>query len=529
MSKIKDNKEKLDVLVYVRVSTKSQDPRSQIVRCQEYCEKHGYNIEETFQDKYSGGGDFMNRPAMRELLAHIDMNAHKNYIVLFDDLKRIARDVQFHIKLRSHLDARDVTPKCLNYNFDESPEGRYMEVIHAAGAELEREQNRRQVIQKQQARLIAGYNAFHAPLGYDKHKKDPIHGTIDKPNKKGVILKEAFIKFSTGELQMQIDVAKFLKEKGVVANQDAEKYLDTVRSLLENVFYAGYIENKKRDVSRRKGHHEPLISLEIYERNQARLNRKSNTKRVRRDINPDFPLRGCVNCELCNKKLTGAPSKGNGGTYYKYFCTNKRCALREMDIIKSTEADDMHEQFKNFVKEQEPIDEVVDLVLSLFGEIWDDETKNREHHKKQQHSEKKNIEKEIDRLIELASSPRISETVRGRYEKKIEGLDKKVADIDILLNKKEDTSIPYRTAGEKVFGMLKSPYKIWASSDIYQKQKLFYFIFEENIQYHPVEGFRTTKMSVPIRLFREIEHCNSLDVEMAGIGQESIIFILVPR
>ena len=516
MSNTTDNNEKPPVLVYGRVSTKNQDSRSQIVRCEEYCERHGYNVEEIFQDKYTGGGDFMNRPAMRELLEYIDKNAHKNYIVLFDDLKRFARDVRFHLKLRSHLDARNVTPKCLNYNFDDSPEGRFMETIHTANAELEREQNRRQVVQKQQARLIAGYNAFRAPIGYTKHK-DPVHGTIDRPNETGEILKEALIKFSTGELQMQMDVAVFLKEKGVFGKQDAEKYLDTVRSFIENPFYAGYIEHKEREVSRRKGHHEPLISLEIFERNQVRLNKKSNTKRVRRDINPLFPLRGCVNCELCNKKITAAPSRGNGGVYYKYFCNNKQCPLRGMDIRKSANADELHKQFEAFVQEQEPTEEVVDLTLALFTEIWEDEIKNCDHYKKQQQTEKKNLEQEIDGLIEREGSPRISETLRNRYEKKIEVLDKKVTEIDVLLNKKDGASIPYRTAGEKVFGMLKSPYKIWASSDIYQKQKLFYFIFEENIQYHPVEGFRTTKMSMPIRLFREIEHCNSFDVDPTGL------------
>jgi len=47
--------------------------------------------------------------------------------------------------------------------------------------QLERQQNQRQVIQKQQARLRNGYWAFRAPLGYKKIRND-LHGTIDYTN-----------------------------------------------------------------------------------------------------------------------------------------------------------------------------------------------------------------------------------------------------------------------------------------------------------------------------------------------------------
>jgi DNA invertase Pin-like site-specific DNA recombinase len=119
----------------------------------------------SFPDSFTGAGDFMKRPAMKALLAYVDANPHKKYVVIFDDLKRFARDVEFHIKLRAAFKARDVLLVCLNYNFDESPEGRFSETIMAAQAELERHQNRRQVIQKQKARLEAGYWTFGGKKG----------------------------------------------------------------------------------------------------------------------------------------------------------------------------------------------------------------------------------------------------------------------------------------------------------------------------------------------------------------------------
>jgi len=52
----------------------------------------------------------MNRPAMKEMIEYICQNPHKRFVVIFDDLKRFARDTEFHIKLRSALKALDVIP-----------------------------------------------------------------------------------------------------------------------------------------------------------------------------------------------------------------------------------------------------------------------------------------------------------------------------------------------------------------------------------------------------------------------------------
>ncbi|MEM7745634.1 MAG: recombinase family protein [Pseudomonadota bacterium] len=59
-----------------------------------------------FPDDVSGGGDFMKRPAMRALLAYLDAQEEKEFAVVIDDLKRFARDTEFHIKLRREFAKR---------------------------------------------------------------------------------------------------------------------------------------------------------------------------------------------------------------------------------------------------------------------------------------------------------------------------------------------------------------------------------------------------------------------------------------
>ncbi|NQY15562.1 MAG: GNAT family N-acetyltransferase, partial [Henriciella sp.] len=161
MTDISANEPKKAV-IYCRVSSKSQSTQgsgldSQEHRCRKYAAKRGYQVEAVFPDDVSGGGDFMRRPGMVALLKFLDDHPYDNYVVVFDDLKRYARDVEFHLKLKREMEMRGARRDCLNFRFEDTPESKFMETIMAATGELEREQNRRQGMQKTKARLEQGY------------------------------------------------------------------------------------------------------------------------------------------------------------------------------------------------------------------------------------------------------------------------------------------------------------------------------------------------------------------------------------
>jgi len=204
-------------LIYCRVSSERQKNEghgldSQEHRCRLYCEQKGYAIEKVFRDSFSGGGDFTKRPGMPELIKHLDERPYSNnYVVVFDDISRLARDTEAHLKLRATFKARNAIVECLNFNFDDSPEGHFAETIMAASAELQRLQNRRQVIQKQRARLEAGYWPFNPFPGY-KHVKDVQHGKLLTPHEKeSKLITEALEGFALDRFHTQGDVRRFLE------------------------------------------------------------------------------------------------------------------------------------------------------------------------------------------------------------------------------------------------------------------------------------------------------------------------------
>lgn len=81
---------------------------------------------------------------------------------------------------------------CLNFNFVDTPEGKFSEIIVAASGQLEREQNKRQVSQKMEARMQNGYYVHSAPIGYEYRKVDGRGKMLFPVEPIASIIREAF-------------------------------------------------------------------------------------------------------------------------------------------------------------------------------------------------------------------------------------------------------------------------------------------------------------------------------------------------
>jgi site-specific DNA recombinase len=519
-------------LSYCRVSSKKQELEgsgldSQATRNENLARFHNLKIDETFPDTFSGGGDFMKRPAMRELIAYLDSHPHKKYVVIFDDLKRFARDTKFHFELRAALSARNAVPLCSNFVFDDTPEGTFVETIQAAHNQLEREQNRRQVIEKQKACLERGYWAFHSLYGYKKDGKGS--SKRDIPNEQNKYIKELFEGFFSGRFIQFIDGARFLKDVGMFGKADPEKYITSVKSILMQVFYAGYIDYPDWEVSRRLGIHEPTVSIELFESVQRKISRNFNATKVREDINPSFPLRGLVNCNLCGGKFTGAWSKGKNNLYPYYFCQKKECPLKGKTIRKK----DLEDQYDELLKKMTTESDIIELAKAVFIDAKEKDEKDRIVEGKANDGRKQECEDEIDTYAKLAAKAK-SEAVVAQYEKKIERLAVELEQIEADSIAEYDYGVPYRTALDKVLGVLEKPYPTWVELNVFEQQKFFSFLFETNLVYDKNEGYRTPKYTVLKRVCEGIEHGGSVNVEMArielaselGCGCESTVCIL---
>ncbi|MEM9336407.1 MAG: recombinase family protein [Patescibacteria group bacterium] len=283
-------------LIYCRVSSERQKNDghgldSQEHRCREYAARLGYKVERVFPDSFTGGGDYMKRPKMAEMLEYIADNGHKEYVVIFDDLKRLARDTISHWQLRDHFKKLGAIVDSPNFEFKDDESTWLHEAISAVFNENERRTNRVQVIQKMKARMEKGYWTFGSVIPGYKRQQHALGGwLLVKDEIKSVLVFEALEGFANGRFLSRTEVKNFLTRHDFKDGKAI--HLSLVDRLIERrVLYAGYIEYPKWDIDRRKGHHEAIINDEILEKLDAIVAGKPILKKRKND-NPDFPLRG---------------------------------------------------------------------------------------------------------------------------------------------------------------------------------------------------------------------------------------------
>jgi site-specific DNA recombinase len=113
--------------------------------------------------------------------------------------------------------------------------------------------------------------------------------------------------FASGHFASQAELKRFYEASPHFPKDlpSGEIRTETIRRLLSKVLYAGYLEAPSWGVSRRKAHHEGMITLEMWEHIQQRRQDFTYLP-ARKDIHKDFILRGAVCCASCGHSLSSA-------------------------------------------------------------------------------------------------------------------------------------------------------------------------------------------------------------------------------
>lgn len=283
--------------------------------------------------------------------------------MIIDDISRLARDLEVHIRIREAIRQGDGRLESPSLKFGEDPDSKLIEYLLALIAQHQREKNRDQVMNRMTARLKSGYWPFPAPRGYDFEEVDG-HGKLIVPQDPiASIIREALTGFASGRFQAQVEVQRFLiAQPAFPRPASGEVKLDTVRELLENVLYTGYLEYPGWDVSLRQAKHEGLITLETFRVIQERLAGKPKMV-ARADIDADFPLRGFIACAKCGRPMGGGWTQGRSKEYAYYFCQNGSCELRR----KSISRDEIEDRFEALLRDLTPSDDLIELATDIFG------------------------------------------------------------------------------------------------------------------------------------------------------------------
>jgi site-specific DNA recombinase len=442
-------------------------------------------------------GSLTARPGMKAMLAFMRQHRQNPHVVIIDDISRLARGLEAHLKLRTDIAAAGGRLESPSIEFGEDSDSVLVENLLAPVSQHQRKKNGEQTINRMRARTLNGYWCFQAPVGY-RYQRTPGHGNMlvrDEPC--ATILAEALEDFASGRFETQVEVKRFLESQpgfpsdppnGEICNQRIYEYLT-------RVLYAGYIEVPNWNVPLRKGQHEGLISFATYQKIQERLTGKKKAP-ARADLAEDFPLRGFVTCGDCGRPMTACWSRSKTGTRHPYYmCFAKGCE----SYRKSIPRERVEGAFAELLKCMTPAPNLFRVARAMFRELWDGRLAHAAQTAASVKAEVSRLEKQTNQFLSRIVETQ-NEAVIAAYEKRIAELEQEKL---VLLERASKAGTPQR-GFEEMFELsmrfLANAWNLRESGQIDMRRLVLKLAFAERLGYVRNQGFRTPLLSIPFNM-----------------------------
>ncbi len=498
-----------EAVAYVRISSAKQGKvgsgeESQKQICYDYARYKGLTVKRVFSDVMSG--KTKSRPGMDAMLAFLRSHKQHNVAVIIPEISRLARDITSHLYLRTEIMQAGGELMSPSIEFSDDPTSQLPERMMALMAEHERISISKRARAGERARLLAGYACFPAPTGY-KYTPDKSLGrgsVLIKVEPVASIITEALEKYAIGYFETKADVKRFLEDHPEFPKARSGKIGNSrVSDMLSNMLYAGYFEYADRDVPLTQAKHEPLISFATYQKIQKRLKGyKAPPKRSL--INPEYPLRGLVDCSACCQPLKAGRSKSRNGAYHHYYS----CHTRGCNVYgKSIRRDKIEGDFLQLLQELRPSPELLTIATMMFKVGWARYAKTTKDRQQAARHKLAGVEKKINNLIERIVQTHQTALVSA-YESELEKLEhQRVAmsenlTVEIAENNTlgQDFEQAYRTAMK----VISNPKILWENQDVRLKRIAVKYAFSSRLRYDRENGYRTGQKSLPFQVFQRL-------------------------
>jgi DNA invertase Pin-like site-specific DNA recombinase len=171
-------------VTYGRVSSPKQVSEgngleSQATRCREYAKRKGYEVVQTFSDDITG--KLAERPGMAVMLAFLRKHRKHKPVVIIDDISRLARGLEAHLKLRTDIAAAGGQLESPSIKLGTDSDSQLVEHLLASVAQHHRSKNAEQTLNRMRARVMNGYWVHAAPVGLC-YGKTAAHGKLLHPD-----------------------------------------------------------------------------------------------------------------------------------------------------------------------------------------------------------------------------------------------------------------------------------------------------------------------------------------------------------
>ena len=328
---------------YVRVSDERQDeysPDSQLKKIREYAQKEGYLIpdEYVFYDDGISGKSTRKRDDFNRMIAIAKEKTHPFDVIYVWKFSRFARNQEESMVYKNLLRKRGVTVVSVSEPIPEGHFGSLSERIIEWTDEYYLVNLGVEVMRGMTEKASRGEPIVPPPFGYIMRdgKYYP-----DEESGKANIVREVFTLYANGVKQREI--ALVLADKGIRTKFGKKPENRWVDYMLHNSCYIGKIRfstDGTKAVSKGQldnenimvvdGHHEPLISMELWDKVQKLLEdqKRAYAKHARRSQPIDHMLKGLVRCSACGGTLAINGFSGKAKVRCLQCCNYSRGSCR---------------------------------------------------------------------------------------------------------------------------------------------------------------------------------------------------------
>lgn len=327
------NTKSLPTAIYVRVSTEDQAQegfsiRAQIEKLKAYALLKDWEIYDIYNDEGISGKNIVDRPSINRMIDDIKLGKVKNVLVFKVD--RLTRSTRNLIELVDLFEENKCAFNSLTESIDtDTPSGRMFLKIIGIFAEFERENLASRVTLGFERKAKEGYSLATNNLsyGYTREKGQKIQQI---QHDEARIVKEIFEMYIDKNQSMH-DIARTLNRRKIKTKKGAMSWdRNTIKGILTNPNYIGkvrYSIGNEDKYFEADGHHEPIISDEIFSLTHEKI---VNTPRISRTkkAKDDVYFCGVLVCGMCHHKFSTQRSKSTNGekqyTTTAYRCSNKQ-------------------------------------------------------------------------------------------------------------------------------------------------------------------------------------------------------------
>ena len=377
-----DEPRKARAVAYVRESTEEQgkgfSPDAQREAIRRFADENELELVDDYCDFHSGWKQADGRPEFQRLMT--DAAERRFDVVLVYHTSRFARNQsearRYKALLRDRLGIRVVSVTQPIGDDPSDPSFFLAESIHEMFDEYYSVSLSFWTRTGLREKARQGHLVGSLPWGYVRDRDSGL--AVPDPGR-AELVRDLFERYATGQ-ESDRSLAEWLNARGARTAKDRAFGKDTVREMLVNAAYCGYVcglRSKDRSV---RGLHEPLVSEELFERVQEI---RAWRTRVLKPGKPseDYLLRKLLYCERCGARMHG--TRGSRAGVRRYLCSTRRYSKGCGQPI--TKAEPLEAQLVEWLHDFQPDEQVRTHVLDVIRAeakrlAGDDPARRRELH-----------------------------------------------------------------------------------------------------------------------------------------------------